>query len=122
MIEESPKLGRLADPRCLERREIPGVFLRLSSPREHIALPYSCLLKLALSLDETSLELSFATHRVTLSGKNLAEIYTAVAEAEARLVRVVSAGFADDARLPSSRALVRGIRIEPLDPAEKQRR
>jgi hypothetical protein len=122
MIEESSKLGRFSDPRCLERREVPGVFLRLSSPREHIALPYACLLKLALSLDETSLELSFATHRVTLTGKNLAEVYVAVAEGEARHVHVVAPGFSAEARLPSSRALVRGLRIEPLDAAEKQKR
>lgn len=121
MIETAGKVGQPPDPRCLEKRELPGVFLRLNSRREQIALPYSCLLKLELSLDETSLELSFATHRVTLSGKNLAGVYAAVAEAEARVISVAAPDFVD-ARLPAHRALVRGIRIEPLDPAEMQRR
>jgi hypothetical protein len=68
------------------------------------------------------LELSFVTHRVTITGKNLAEIYVAIAEAEARVIRVVSSGFAEEAKLPSYKALVRGIRIEPLDAEEKQKR
>jgi hypothetical protein len=84
-------------------------------------LPYSCLLKLALKVDETMLELSFVTHRVTISGKHLAEIYKAVSEAEARQVSVARADFADEAKLPSSKALVRGIRIEPLDADERRK-
>jgi hypothetical protein len=121
MLEKLDDPGRPADPRCLERREIPGVFLRLHSRREQIALPYSCLLKLTLSLDETALELSFATHRVTITGKHLAEIYTAVTEAEARFITVASSNFSDEARLPTYRSLVRALRIEPLDEAEKRK-
>jgi len=94
---------------------MPATFLRLHSPREQVALPYASLIKLELTLDETTLELSFVTHRVTITGRNLAEIYKAVTEAEARLVRVVSTDFADEAAVPSYKALVHGIRIEPLD-------
>ncbi|MEY2881211.1 MAG: hypothetical protein RLZZ15_3591 [Verrucomicrobiota bacterium] len=121
MLQTSDASLRTADPRCLEKREIPGLFLRLHSIREQIALPYSCLLKLTLSLDETALELSFVTHRVIISGKNLAEIYTAVAEAEARVISLVAPNFADEARLPSHRSLVRALRFEPLDAAEKRK-
>ena len=126
MIDEYPraerKLAPASNPGCLDSRPIPAIFLRLQSPREQIALPYSCLLKLSLKLDESMLELSFVTHRVTITGKNLAEIYVAIAEAEARVIRVVSSGFAEEAKLPSYKALVRGIRIEPLDAEEKQKR
>ena len=110
------------NPHCLESRATPAVFLRLHSGREQIALPYSCLLKLALKVDETMLELSFVTHRVTISGKHLAEIYKAVSEAEARQVSVAQADFADEAKLPSSKAFVRGIRFEPLDADERRKR
>ena len=75
-----------ADPRCLDKREIPAAFLRLQSAREQVALPYSSLIKLALKTDETALELSFVTHRVTITGKNLSEIYKAITEVEARLM------------------------------------
>ena len=126
MIDEYPraerKLAPVPNPGCLDSRPIPAVFLRLQSPREQIALPYSCLLKLSLKVDESMLELSFVTHRVTITGKNLAEIYVAIAEAEARVIRVVSSGFAEEAKWPSHKALVRGIRIEPLDAEEKQKR
>jgi hypothetical protein len=111
-----------ADPRCVESREMPAVFLRLQSPREQVALPYSSLIKLSLKTDGTALELSYVTHRVTVGGKNLAEIYKAVAEAEARLIAVVAEDFADEGKLPSYKALVREIRIEPLDADERSKR
>lgn len=101
---------------------MPAVFLRLESPREQVALPYSSLIKLSLKLDGTALELSYVTHRVTVLGKNLAEIYRAVAAAEARLVVVVAADFADEWNVPSYKALVREIRIEPLDTDERRKR
>lgn len=101
---------------------MPGVFLRLHSNRDQIALPYSSLLNANLSLDEATLELSFATHHVTLTGRHLAEIYTAVAEAEARVIAVASNNLADEARLPPFRSLVSAIRIEPLESGEKRRR
>lgn len=122
MLKGLKEFDRPADPRCLETREMPAVFLRLQSPREHVALPYSSLIKLALKTDGTALELSYVTHRVTVTGKSLGEIYKAVADAEARLVTVVAEDFADAARLPSHKALVREIRIEPLDADERRKR
>jgi len=126
MIEEDPRKPRTlasdAKPGCLESGELPAVFLRLHSPQEQIALPYASLLKLTLKTDETALELSFVSHRVTLTGKNLVEIYKSVTAAEARMIRVALRDFSAEASLPSWRALVRGIRIEPLDPEERRRR
>jgi hypothetical protein len=106
----------------LETRELPAVFLRLQSPREQVALPYSSLIKLALALDGTEVELSYVTHRVTLMGRNLDEIYEAVANAEARWVAVAPEDFAGEASATSHMALVREIRIEPLDAEERRRR
>ena len=100
---------------------MPATFLRLHSPRERVALPYASLVKLELTLDETALELSFITHRVTIAGRSLNEIYQAVTEAEARLVRVVAADFAGAAAVPSHKALVEAIRIEPLDADERRK-
>ena len=62
---------------------MPAVFLRLQSAREQVALPYSSLIKLELKNDATAVELSYVTHRVMIAGRNLAEIYQAVAEAQA---------------------------------------
>ena len=121
MLKEIKDHVRLRDPGCLETREMPATFLRLHSPRVQVALPYASLVKLELTLDETTLELSFITHRVTIAGRSLNEIYQAVTEAEARLVRVVSSDFADAAAVPSYKALVRAIRIEPLDAEERRK-
>jgi len=121
MLKTRHENDRPADPRCVETREVPAAFLRLQSPREQVALPYSSLIKLSLKTDGTALELSYVTHRVTVIGKNLGEIYKAVAEVEARLVTVVAEDFADAAKLPSYKALVREIRIEPLDAEERRK-
>ena len=108
--------------RCLETREIPGVFLRLQSTREQVALPYSSLIKLELKNDATAVELSFVTHRVMISGRNLAEIYQSVAEGQARVISVAATDFAGEFLMPAHRALVREIRIEPLDAEERRKR
>ena len=108
--------------RCLETREIPGVCLRLQSTREQVALPYSSLIKLELKNDATAVELSFVTHRVMISGRNLAEIYQSVAEAQARVISVAATDFAGEFPMPAHRALVREIRIEPLDADERRKR
>jgi len=121
MLKGTKDHERPRDPGCLETREIPATFLRLHSPREQVALPYASLIKLELTLDETALELSFVTHRVTITGRSLAEIYKAVTEVEARLVRVVAADFTAEAAVPSHKALVRAIRIEPLDADERRK-
>jgi hypothetical protein len=122
MIKSKEDSAQSPDPHCLDKREMPGVFLRLHSQREQIALPYSCLLKLTLSLDETVLELSFVTHRVTISGKRLLIIYAAIAEAEARTISVVAPDYYDKERISSIHALVSGLRIEPLEENARNKR
>jgi len=49
------------------------------APRERLALPYSTLLALMLSADETTLELDFASRVVTVKGKRLYEIFCVLA-------------------------------------------
>ena len=101
---------------------MPAVFLRLQSAREQVALPYSSLIKLELKNDATAVELSYVTHRVMIAGRNLAEIYQAVAEAQARLVMVATTDFTGEFLMPVHRALVREIRIDPLDAEERRKR
>ena len=122
MLTQNGQLGATPNPGCVESRELPGVFLRLHTSREQIALSYASLVKLSLKLDETALELSFVTHHVVISGKNLGEIYKAVAEAYARIVAVAPESFSSEAQLPSYKALVRGIRIDPLESDERRKR
>jgi len=101
---------------------MPAVFLRLQSAREQVALPYSSLIKLELKNNATAVELSYVTHRVMITGRNLAEVYQAVAEAQARVISVATTDFNGEFLMPSHRALVREIRIEPLDASELRRR
>ncbi len=101
---------------------MPAVFLRLQSAREQVALPYSSLIKLELKNDATAVELSFVTHRVVITGKNLTEIYRAVAEAEARLVAVLNSDFPAEARGLAPNLSVSEIRIDPLEPEERRKR
>lgn len=101
---------------------MPAVFLRLQSAREQVALPYSLLIKLELKNDATALELSYVTHRVMVTGKNLAEIYEALADAQARLISVAAADFADAFSIPAHNALVREICIDPLTTEERRKR
>jgi hypothetical protein len=121
MLEGFKDDDRPPDPRCLESREMPATFLRFESPREQVALPYSSLIKLELARDETALELFFVTHRVSVTGRKLAEIYHSVTDVQARLVRVVSNEFAGNPAVPTYRALVHGIRIDALDADERRK-
>lgn len=126
MIDEDPrkpgKVASIPNPGCLASREMPAVFLRLHSPQEQIALPYASLHKISLKTDKTVLELSFVSHRVTITGKSLVKIYKTETAAEARMIRVVARDFAAEATLRSYHGLMRGIRIEPLDSEERRRR
>ena len=122
MIKGSKPEDLSSPVRCLETREIPGVFLRLQSAREQVALPYASLIKLELKNDATAVELSFVTHRVMIAGRNLAEIYQSVAEAQARVITVAETDFAGEFLMPAHRALVREIRIEPLDADDRRKR
>ena len=100
---------------------MPATFLRFESPREQVAFPYASLIKVELARDETALELSFVTHRVSITGRQLSEIYKSVTDMEARLVRVVSNEFAGNPAVPTYRALVHGIRIDALDADERRK-
>ena len=122
MIKGSKPEDLSSSVRCLETRDMPAVFLRLQSAREQVALPYSSLIKLELKNNATAVELSYVTHRVMITGRNLAEVYQAVAEAQARVISVATTDFNGEFLMPSHRALVREIRIEPLDASELRRR
>jgi hypothetical protein len=58
--------------------ETGAVFLRLETPRERLALPYATLLGLSLSVDDATLELDFASHKITVKGKRLYEVFCAI--------------------------------------------
>lgn len=58
--------------------------------------------------------------RVTVTGDMLEIVYAAIAENEARVIRVLAAEFASDAWPPVYQALVRGIRIELLQDIRKK--
>jgi len=122
MGDAPQKLGETSSNRCLECRDTPGLFLRFESPREQIALPYASLVQLTLKLDSTALELAFVTHRVTVEGHSLEVLYAAVAEGQARVVRTLAMDFTGAAWPPSYQAIVRGIRVEPLESAEQGKR
>ncbi len=57
---------------------------------------------------------------MTVTGDMLEIVYAAIAENEARVIRVLAAEFASDAWPPVYQALVRGIRIELLQDIRKK--
>jgi hypothetical protein len=97
------------------------LFLRFESTRERIALPYALLLKLELSLDQRTLELGFATHAVTLGGRELHEIYEAVADGHARCIRLSDRETHGTVSRREGSAVVAEIRITRLDPDDRKR-
>lgn len=120
MSDTPRKIGDTPSNRCLECRDTPALFLRFESPREQIALPYASLVQLTLKLDSTAMELAFVTHRVTVAGHSLEVLYAAVAEAQARVVRTLAMDFTGAAWPPSYQAVVRSIRIEPIELSGKR--
>lgn len=88
--------------------------------RERIALPYALLLKLELSLDQRTLELGFATHAVTVGGRDLHEIYEAVADGHARCIRLSARETPGSTARRDDRAVVGEIRIARLDPDDRK--
>jgi hypothetical protein len=122
MSDAPRKLGDTPSNRCLEYRDTPALFLRFESPREQIALPYASLVQLTLKLDSTALELAFVTHRVTVSGHSLEVLYAAVAEGQARVVRTIAMEFTVGEWPPPYQAIVRSIRIDSLEEAERSGR
>jgi hypothetical protein len=105
--------GRALDPECLDTRETPAVCLRIESHRQRIALPYSLLLKVEISTDDTACDLTFATNKVAVRGRHLRGVYIAVSQAQA--VKI-STGLSSG--VPAGRAfvgpLITEIRIEPV--------
>ena len=122
MLETHDGTSLRPRPNDIERTVTPGLFLRFESRRERVALPYAVLLKLELSLDERMLELGFATHLVTISGRDLREIYEAVADGRARCIRLSDRATVEDVAREGNRSVVREIRIAALDPDDRKRR
>jgi len=102
---------------CYIAGDHPAVFLRLETVRERMALPYAILLGLALSLDETTLELDFASHKVTVTGKRLYEVFCAVSagQSQALLARGTAEEFALGAAAKAP--FIQDIRIKLVDAA-----
>ena len=76
---------------CYQTSDFVAPFLRLETPRERIALPYSTLLGVTLSVDETILALDFADRQVTVRGKRLHEVFCAIARGRVEAVFARSA-------------------------------
>lgn len=121
MIETRDGTPLRPRPNDIERTATPGLFLRFESTRERIALPYALLLKLELSLDQRTLELGFATHAVTIGGRELHEIYEAVADGNARCIRLSDRETHGTVSWREDRAVVAEIRITRLDPDDRKR-
>mgnify|MGYP001599118096 CR=1 FL=1 len=100
---------------CYQTSESVAPFIRLETPRERIALPYTTLLGVTLSVDETTLALDFADRQVTVRGKRLHEVFCALARGR---VEAVFARPSTDELLagPANTApMVAEIRISLLD-------
>jgi hypothetical protein len=101
---------------CYLSSDRPTAFLRLETARERLALPYAMLLGLSLSVDETLLELDFASHKVTVKGKRLHEVFCSLAlgQSAALFAQGETAGLL---RAPDSKApCIHEIRIKVLEP------
>lgn len=122
MIETRDGTPLRPRPNDIERTATPGLFLRFESTRERIALPYALLLKLELSLDQRTLELGFATHAVTIGGRELHEIYEAVADGHARCIVLSDRETQRVAMQRDRGTVVAEIRIMRLDPENQKRR
>ncbi len=102
---------------CYIAGDRPASFLRLETRRERMALPYAMLLGIVLSLDETSLELDFASHKVTVSGKRLYEVFCAISAGQGQALMAL--GTVEEFALgPAAKApYIQDIRIKPVEVA-----
>lgn len=106
---------------CLESRDVPGVCLRIESARQRIAIPYALLLLVEISEDQTQCEIGFATHKVTVRGRDLRYVYVAVSQGQAMQISVGdSAKFLEG--VVYFGPIITGIQIEPLDESGRARR
>ena len=106
---------------CLETRNGPVFCLRFQASRERLALPYSSLVSSTLGNDETVLELSFVTHRISIKGHKLFAAHCAIAAGHAEAIcpgRNSSRATSHKAAWPQSDAdenetmVINDIRIE----------
>lgn len=100
---------------CYIAGDQPAPFLRLETKRERMALPYAMLLGIVLSLDETSMELDFASHKVTVSGKRLYEVFCAISAGQGQALLALGTGE-EFALGPVTKApYIQDIRIKSLE-------
>jgi len=109
------------NPGCLVTQDVPAVCLRLQSHRQQLALPYAFLLRVELSEDETNCVIIFATHKISVRGRHLREVYLAVSQAQATEISIgQSATLRDGSRFLGP--LVTDVLIEPTDESGRARR
>jgi hypothetical protein len=91
-------------------------FLRFETPRERLALPYATLLGFTLSNDETILELDFASHKITVKGKRLYEVFCVLSTSVGQAL--IARSETDSVLLgPSAKApFIQEIRIKEIEP------
>ena len=119
-----PKVPDADQPRnlgCLVTQDVPAVCLRLQSHRQQLALPYALLLRVELSEDETNCVILFATHKISVRGRYLREVYLAVSQAQAAEVSIGQSEILRDGATFLG-PLVTEVRIEPTDESGRARR
>lgn len=99
------------DLECYQTSEYVAPFIRLETHRERIALPYSTLLGVTLSVDETTLALDFADRLVIVRGKRLHEVFCAIARGRVEAVFTRSRSSEIEIGPASSAPFVSEIRI-----------
>lgn len=108
---------------CLSTITSPVLCLRFESARERLALPYASLVAIRFSTDNTILTILFVTHKVTIKGRNLTDVYSAVATGAAAVLALGRRTFhssikaANPDRPPAEPAAITisDIRIESID-------
>lgn len=103
---------------CYSTSDRSAPFLRLETKRERMALPYATLLGIVLSLDESSLELDFASHRVTVIGKRLYEVFCAISAGHGQALFAHPESVEMTAGPNSKIPLIREIRIKAVETAQ----
>jgi hypothetical protein len=106
---------------CLDTRDVPGVCLRIESARQRLALPYALLLLVEISEDQALCEIAFATHKVTVRGRDLRAVYVAVSQGLAVQVSVRDPTAFVEGQVYYG-PTVTGIQIEPLEESGRARR
>ncbi len=101
---------------CLVIATAPVLCLRLETPRERIALPYASLTAVEISTNETTLTVSFVTHRVIVKGRKLSQAHCAVATGQAEaLCTSIPRGPSYFPMAEVGRMVIDEIRILPVE-------